>query len=151
MQQPPSTPDSPWYKDGLCFTCTSCGKCCTGFEGYVWVDEARIKTIADFLGLSVEATAQRYVRQVGKRLSLVEKKNYDCVFWDKGCTIYPVRPTQCRTFPFWPENLESPEDWEEVAGECPGVNHGARYSLQEIERLRGGGGETGPSTRGSVE
>ena len=37
---------------------------------------------------------------------------YDCVFLKedpergrKTCSIYPVRPLQCRTWPFWPENL----------------------------------------------
>ena len=49
-----------------------------------------------------------------------------------GCTIYPVRPRQCRTFPFWPENLESPEAWEEATETCHGVGSGKLYRLEDI-------------------
>ena len=59
---------------------------------------------------------------VACRLSLVDKPEHaDCVFWegDAGCAIYPVRPTQCRTFPFWSEHLRSPEAWRERAGGSP--------------------------------
>ena len=139
------TPRPPWYADGLRFECTRCGRCCTG-EGYVWVDEERILEIVEFLDVSVEAIMRRYVRRVDGRLSLVEKEHADCVFWERerGCTIYPVRPLQCRTFPFWPEHLESPEAWRELATEVPGIGRGKRHGLIEIgRRLRRGGGSDG--------
>ena len=124
---------SPWYAGGLRFECTRCGRCCTG-EGYVWLSDARIDRIAAYLGISPRAFLRRHVRLVGDRLSLVEKANTDCVFWEReaGCTIYEVRPTQCRTFPFWPENLESPADWEETAAECPGAGRGRLHGAGEI-------------------
>jgi len=50
--------------------------------------------------------------------------------------IYPVRPTQCRTWPFWAGNLRSPADWNEAARRCPGINHGRVYDIEQIERLR---------------
>ncbi len=37
-----------------------------------------------------------------------------CIFLDRSsnkCGIYDVRPVQCRTYPFWPSLLESPDDW----------------------------------------
>src|SRR5262249_1390597 len=40
----------PWYQDGLRFECTRCGKCCSGFPGFVWVSEAELQAIADFRG-----------------------------------------------------------------------------------------------------
>jgi Fe-S-cluster containining protein len=125
----------PWYADGLRFECTRCGRCCTG-KGYVWVSEERIREIAEFLGISVERFTRRHVRRVESRLSLVEKEHADCVFWerDRGCTIYPVRPVQCRTFPFWPEHLESPDAWRDLADEVPGVGRGRRHGESEIRR-----------------
>lgn len=139
------TPQNPWYVDGLRFECTRCGRCCTG-EGYVWLSERRIREIAEFLDATVAEFSHRYVRRVDNRLSLVEKEHADCVFWerDKGCAIYPVRPVQCRTFPFWTEHLESAEAWTNLAEEVPGIGRGRRHSLAEIRRRRREGrGSTG--------
>jgi Fe-S-cluster containining protein len=46
-----------------------------------------------------------------------------------------VRPTQCRTFPFWREYIESAKGWERVACRCPGVDRGRLYTVEEIEQL----------------
>jgi hypothetical protein len=67
------------------------------------------------------------------RLSLVEKPPCDCVFYQEGCLIYPVRPYQCRSYPFWKKNLVSPREWSNAARSCPGVNRGRRHPLREIE------------------
>ncbi len=130
-----SAPEAPWYRDGLAFECTRCGACCTGAPGYVWVDPAEIARLADHLGLPFETFTRRYVRQVGERLSLLEQPNGDCIFWnrDAGCTVYPARPEQCRTWPFWSENVETPEDWQHVCRICPGAGQGRLHSLVEIE------------------
>ena len=45
--------NEPWYKDGLRFTCTQCGDCCTGEPGYVWVTEEEMKQIAEYRGISI--------------------------------------------------------------------------------------------------
>ncbi|RUL81417.1 YkgJ family cysteine cluster protein [Tautonia sociabilis] len=126
---------APWYRDGLRFSCTRCGNCCTGAPGYVWVDVGEVERLAAHLGLSPDEFGRRFVRQVGRRYSLVERPNGDCVFWDRasGCTVYQARPTQCRTWPFWEENLETPQDWEQVRQTCPGSGSGRWYSVEEIE------------------
>ncbi len=41
-----------WYKDGLAFSCTECGSCCTGPPGYVWACDVEIEMIAQFTGRS---------------------------------------------------------------------------------------------------
>jgi len=129
-----SSDDSPWYHDGLSFSCTRCGACCTGAPGYVWVDAEEIARLAEHRGVEVGQFTKTYVRRVGNRLSLIEKPGGDCVFWDKqaGCTVYPARPAQCQTWPFWPENLESPDAWEHVTRVCPGSGQGRWFSLEEI-------------------
>ena len=123
----------PWYADGLRFTCSRCGNCCRGPEpGFVEVDAHEISAMAKQLGLSLKKFGKTYLRRLDDgRMSLVEKTNYDCVFWEDGtgCQVYEVRPTQCRTFPFWPELLESKEAWDEEAIEV------ARAGL--VEELAG--------------
>lgn len=125
---------APWYRAGLSFTCTRCGDCCTGAPGYVWVTNEEIERLATFRKESTREFTRRYVRRVGTRLSLVEMANGDCVFWDKsaGCTVYEARPIQCRTWPFWPENVETPEDWERTKQVCPGSGQGQHYTADEI-------------------
>lgn len=127
-------PDTPWYHDGLAFECTRCGVCCTGAPGYVWVDAEEIARLAKFRGETLDQFSQKFVRRVGDRLSLIEKPGGDCVFWEKtqGCTVYSARPIQCQTWPFWPENLETPEDWDHVTSVCPGSGKGQVFTVEEI-------------------
>ena len=118
---------SPWYKDGLKFQCTGCGRCCTGTSGYVWVTDEEIRSMAALFKLSEQKFKMRYVRNVNNRLALIEKRSlngeYDCVFLnDNKCQIYQARPLQCRTFPWWQENLNSEESWKLAALECEGIN-----------------------------
>src|SRR5436190_2479311 len=96
----------PWYKDGLRFTCTRCGHCCTGEPGHVYVNEEEIQAIAEHLGDSVDEVIGLYTKPTHRERSLREKANGDCVFFeqDVGCTIYSIRPRQCRTWPFWESN-----------------------------------------------
>jgi len=129
----PARAASPWYREGLRFQCTGCGDCCRGEPGYVWVTEAEVARVADFLGMERATFRRQFVRLVGDRLSFKEREDGDCVFYRGGCLIYPVRPTQCAIFPFWETHLHSREDWEHLAGECPGVNRGELHVASEIE------------------
>ena len=68
------------------------------------------------------------------RISLKEKDNYDCIFWrDGGCSVYPHRPLQCRSYPFWSPNLASRSAWDSLDPTCPGVNQGDLHSRTEID------------------
>ncbi len=106
--------------------CEACaGACCTGKSGYIWVKYPEIEQIAIFLDLTIEEFATMYLKKVKHRYSLVEKKldddNFACVFFDetqKQCSIYSVRPRQCKTFPFW-ETFK--KNTKEVKDECPGI------------------------------
>jgi Fe-S-cluster containining protein len=125
----------PWYRDGLSFECTRCGACCTGAPGYVWLNAEEIARLAEYRSETVEQFTKQFVRRVGQDYSLIEKPGGDCIFWDKtaGCTVYPARPVQCQTWPFWPDNIASPEAWESVKRVCPGSGQGQWFSLEEIE------------------
>lgn len=131
--------DGPWYKDGLKFSCSGCGDCCTGSPGYVWVNEAETKAMAVRVSLSQEDFEAQYTRKIGARRSLKEFGNGDCVFFDhdsRKCEVYELRPRQCRTWPFWDSNLKSPETWEDTCQECPGSGQGQLFQLDEIEQRR---------------
>jgi uncharacterized protein len=125
-----------WYKDGLRFTCTRCGHCCTGEPGFVWVDDADLAAIAELRGETVEEVKALYTRWTDRGRTLREKLGGDCVFYDReaGCTVYPVRPPQCRTWPFWESNLESPETWQHTCQVCPGSGQGELIPAEEITR-----------------
>lgn len=125
----------PWYQDGLRFTCTQCGNCCTGSPGFVWVSAEEVRRIADFKGLSLGEMQIHHLRFVAGRTSLREFPNGDCTFLDgatRKCSIYPVRPAQCQTWPFWNSNLENEAAWQRTQSVCPGAGRGQLYDLEQI-------------------
>jgi Fe-S-cluster containining protein len=69
----------------------------------------------------------------GLVLSLLEKKNFDCIFWDGGCTVYKSRPVQCRTYPFWENPTKTRENWNWEGRYCPGIGRGKLHSQADIE------------------
>lgn len=133
----PEAPQSePWYANGLKFRCTGCGNCCTGGPGAVWVGDEEMLAIARHLDLTIGEFRLMYTRLIGSRVSLREYANGDCVFFDgrtRGCTIYPVRPIQCQTWPFWSSNISSEKMWKHIEAVCPGAGTGDFFSLEEIE------------------
>ncbi len=126
----------PWYHEGLRFECSRCGHCCTGAPGFVWVEDADLEAIAGFLGMPVEQLTALHTRWTARGRTLREKINGDCVFYDRtaGCTIYPVRPPQCRTWPFWESNVATPESWQQTCAVCPGSGQGELIPVEEITR-----------------
>jgi len=138
------TRKAPWYVAGLAFECQGCGSCCAGpGEGYVWVTQDEIAAIAEYLSITPDEMHKSYLRRVSRRYSLREdQRTKDCVFLspDQGqgrrCAIYPVRPTQCRTWPFWPANLRRPGAWVRAAMKCRGINRGRLIPFDRIEAMR---------------
>ena len=128
----------PWYAGGLRFACTRCGRCCGGAPGTVRVSDAEIAALARRLGLSEAGFRALHTRRLrGGDLSLRERPNGDCVLYQpgRGCSVYEDRPGQCRTYPFWEQNLHSPERWAEEAEACPGIGSGPLFDGERIRRL----------------
>jgi len=124
-----------WYKDGLRFTCTQCGNCCTGASGFVWISDEEILVLAARLGLDEDSFRRKYTRTMKNRgISLKEKSNNDCVFFErnKGCTVYQDRPKQCRTWPFWQPVVQSRGEWRDAAQNCPGMDSGRLHDAATI-------------------
>ena len=123
---------------GLRFECTLCGACCTGPPGYVLFTDEEADAIASFLGVTRAEFEERWTHETPEGRSLIEKKTsagFDCIFLDRTaipgkavCGIYEHRPAQCRTWPFWADNLRSSRHWDAAARGCPGINRGPLHS-----------------------
>ena len=132
---------SPFYAQGLCFSCTRCSACCRYESGYVFLSRKDVSLLGVALKMGYKEFTDTYCRWVpsenrAERLSLKEKSNCDCIFWvsDTGCSVYEARPLQCRAFPFWPSILRSKKIWEITAEDCPGIGRGTLHSSNSIEK-----------------
>ena len=140
-------PKDTWWRDGLKFGCTACGRCCHN-EGEVWMDSDEFTDLTLHLQKSPLAVLNEYVEMVENgwvKIKSGDRKDGNplddrCIFLGedgKQCTIYEARPIQCRTYPFWPKlilNQDSwdkegvvPDDvigrhWSAAEGGCEGVN-----------------------------
>lgn len=106
--------------------CQNCkGKCCTGESGFIWITKEEAQNLAQFLKLDFDYFCQNFLIKYGYRFSIKEKKFQDgfaCVFFDEAkfqCLVYPFRPNQCKTFPFWDYFKEN---FNELKMECCGVS-----------------------------
>ena len=127
-----------FYKDGLKFACERCNGCCRHEPGYVFLSEVDLEKLANRFNITQRKFIKKYcfvADLIGvKRLSLIEKSNNDCIFWDNGCTVYEDRPLQCRSYPFWAHNLINEDTWTRVTESCPGAGKGKLRSKEEIDK-----------------
>jgi Fe-S-cluster containining protein len=130
--------DPNWWKQGVRFECQGSGQCCTshGEYGYVFLSKTDRIKIAKFLGLKTPAFTKKYCTKLNGAFHLNEDpKNTDCMFLkNKRCEIYSARPSQCRTWPFWPEVMPAKTWNKEVLNFCPGIGKGAIVPIEKIEK-----------------
>ncbi len=126
-----------FYHDGLLFGCQGDGKCCKsrGEYGYVYLSFNDRRRLAAHFKITLRQFTEQYAEKEDGRYQL-KYADKDCPFFGNNqCMVYPSRPWQCRTWPFWPENMRK-SVWEsEVAGYCPGIGKGRVYSAEEIEEI----------------
>ena len=131
----------PFYHEGIRFECQGSGKCCTsrGTYGYVYLTEGDVKRFADYFSLSVAQFKKQYCGSKDGNVFLLDPPaaNGDCIFLENGnrCGTYEARPEQCRTWPFWPENMKAKIWRREIAAYCPGVGKGKLHTREEIEAI----------------
>lgn len=128
-----------WYDEGIQFECQGSGKCCQsrGEYGFVYLTNDDVAAAARSLKINKEQFIKDYCTYDEQLLCLKDDPNSpDCLFLDGNrCGIYEGRPTQCRTWPFWPEVMNAKAWNKNVESFCPGVNKGRRYSKEEIESI----------------
>jgi len=107
------------------FTCQrGCINCCNQ-QGFVYLTEDDVKRIAKFTGMTRRAFEAKYIYRTRHQRRFRKPSDKQCPFLvDHGCSIHPAKPTQCRTFPFWPELVAHPKEWNRTARFCPGIGKG---------------------------
>jgi Fe-S-cluster containining protein len=121
-----------FFDAGIRFGCQRCGACCTGAPGIVRVDKKELAAIAAHLGKPAALVADAYLMDWKDGYRVKEAPDGRCFFFDAGCRIYPERPSQCRTFPFWFRLLRSEAGWQRIQRECPGIGKGRHHTKNEI-------------------
>lgn len=122
---------------GFRFQCTGCGDCCTGRgDYYVEVSRAEQRCIQQHLKISWRWFRRRYVTVDADGTQSLQWAGDRCVFLggERRCRIYPVRPQQCHTYPFWPELVKSPARWQRESKQCDGMGRGAVIPLAQVRR-----------------
>jgi uncharacterized protein len=114
----------------LQFSCQpGCTKCCEQ-KGFVYLSEADIPRAAKYLGITSKVFEQRYIYRTTRLRRFRKPPDRQCPFLAvDGCTIHPAKPTQCRTFPFWPELVEDRKAWRRTGSYCPGIGQGALIQI----------------------
>jgi Fe-S-cluster containining protein len=112
------------------FHCTQCGICCER-PGFIYFHREEAALIARHLGMSLRGFLRKFGKKQedgnGYEVRLVSEGM--CPFYlkaEKTCGIHPVKFVQCRTYPFWPENVAGPDTWAETRRECEGIGQGPK-------------------------
>ena len=115
-----------------------CTACCEQ-QGFVYLTENDVERISAFLKLKPAEFERRYLYRTKHLRRLRVPRASQCYFLrEGGCSIHPVKPVQCRTFPYWPELVESRKEWHKTASYCPGIGKG---ELVQIENAQAGAQE----------
>lgn len=120
----------------LRFTCQrGCIKCCDQ-QGFVYLSEDDVAKAAKFVGMSARAFEQKYIYRTRHQRRFRKPPDRQCPFLESdGCSIHPAKPTQCRTFPFWPELVEDRAAWRRAGQFCPGIGQGPLIQIGQAMEI----------------
>ena len=124
---------------GIRFECQGSGNCCVsrGTYGFVYLSNKDIKKLSDGFKITEQNFVKNYCQKTDGFIHLKElkKNNGNCIFLkDNKCTVYKSRPIQCRTWPFWPENMNTKTWNNEISKNCPGIGKGKKISSKLIKK-----------------
>ena len=126
------------YRKGVRFECQGSANCCVsrGSYGFVYLSKADILELSKFTNLKYEDFINLYCDKTDGFIHFKEQNNNGkCQFLNnKRCSVYKARPTQCRTWPFWSENMKTKTWNEDISKFCPGINKGKLVSEKEINK-----------------
>ena len=107
-------------KSAEIFECRLCGDCCRGYGG-TYVTQADMEAIAAYIGADPQTFMADYCQMSANKPLLAQGADGYCVFFDKLCTIHPVKPAMCRRWPYLKSILVDVGNWHAMAGSCPGM------------------------------
>ena len=116
------------------FVCQpGCINCCQR-PGDVFLTPDDAERIAEWLELTPAEFERRFCdRDADGALHLTNPTSDGCHFLlEDGCSIHDVKPLQCRTFPYWPENVKSRGSWKRVGRYCPGIGVGEIVPVETV-------------------
>ena len=126
-------------KKGIKFQCQGSANCCVsrGSYGFVFLSKKDIDRFAKNFNISINEFKSKYCQKTDGYVHLKEtRKNGECIFLkNKKCKVYKARPTQCRTWPFWKENMNAKIWNNEIINFCPGIGKGKLISKKEIDKI----------------
>ncbi len=128
-----------YQENELRFHCTGCGRCCRGHpdEHYIELMPGEADLISDYLRLDSEVFKRDYLvslPDIGEGIRINRQGQCSLLNESNQCSVYQVRPLQCRTYPFWPELMQSSSAWHAEAGRCEGINQGEIVVSGHIEQ-----------------
>ncbi len=103
------------------FKCKKCGDCCKGYGG-TFLTVKDINTIAAYIDVDSNNFVADFCQISGGKPVLAQGKDGFCIFWNKLCTIHPVKPRMCREWPFIKSVLVDVNNWHIMANFCPGIS-----------------------------
>ena len=125
--------------DGINFKCQGSSNCCVsrGSYGYVYLSEKDLIRFSKYFSISISNFKSKYCVYTDGYIHLKEiYTNGNCIFLkNKKCSVYKSRPTQCRTWPFWKENLNIKKWNKEITKFCPGIGKGKKISFKKIIQI----------------
>ena len=128
-----------WWSNGIRFECQESARCCVsrGEYGYVYLTLEDRRRLASHFGVPTREFTRRWCAKTDGLFHLLDAPGRgECIFLEgTRCGVYEGRPTQCRTWPFWPDMMSAKAWSKEVLGFCPGVGKGRLYTEREIESL----------------
>ena len=125
---------SPWWKDGVQFQCQGSGRCCVSRDGYgyVYVTLEDRRRFAAYFGLTLKEFTKEYCEKDEGYWKIRDFTSACRFLKNNSCSVYEARPTQCRTWPFWPETMSARAWKKEITAYCPGVGKGRTWTADEI-------------------
>lgn len=121
------------------------GKCCKtgwGGAGFVFLTKSDRANLQLLIGTKIRQHV-KFGSFTSTRFTLnqtdqwyIELKDGKCPFLEQGkCSVYSARPTQCRTFPYWPEVVLHPSIKEKFKEVCPGIDQGQQNDIKARSQL----------------
>tara|TARA_Y100000996_G_C22179800_1_gene502323 strand:- start:81 stop:548 length:468 start_codon:yes stop_codon:yes gene_type:complete len=128
------------YNNGIRFECQGSGNCCVSRNsyGYVYLSEKDLKRFSKYFKIPLKNFKDKYCQTTDGFIHLAEKPEFEgnCIFLkEKKCSVYESRPSQCRTWPFWNENMNTKVWNKDISMNCPGIGKGKLLNKKEIEKL----------------
>ena len=111
-----------------------CTACCEQ-KGFVFLTEDDILRIADFVQMTAHSFERRYIYRTKHLRRFRVPQETQCPFLkDGGCSIHPVKPVQCRVFPYWPELVDEAKEWHKTGSWCPGIGKGELIQIEDAQK-----------------